>query len=82
MSLADLPNLGPVTARQLAEVGIETPEDLRAVGAAEAYRRLKFAFGRAITLNALRALEGAVTGVDWRHIDPERLEQLKREAGA
>ncbi len=28
----------------------------------------------------LMALEGALTGVDWRRLDPERLAALKQEA--
>jgi hypothetical protein len=56
--IAELRNLGPVTQRRLAEVGIATEAELRRVGAEEAWRRLRFAFGKDVTLNALYALEG------------------------
>jgi hypothetical protein len=48
----------------------------------EAYRRLKFAFPRHTSLIALMALEGALTGRDWRKLDRDRLEALKREAAS
>jgi len=80
--LAALRNLGPVTAGRLEDVGIETPEELRAVGAVEAYRRLRFAHPKDTSVIALMALEGALQGVDWRMLDPERLAALKAEAGA
>jgi hypothetical protein len=41
-SVAEMRNLGPATARMLAEVDIADEETLRAVGALAAYRRLKF----------------------------------------
>ena len=78
--LADLPNLGPVTAGRLREVGVETPQALRHLGAVDAYRRLKFAFPRHTNVVCLMALEGALTGVDWRRLDPGRLAALKQEA--
>jgi hypothetical protein len=48
-------NLGPVTLRRLAEIGVESEEDLRRISAAEAWRRLRFAFSKDVTLNALYA---------------------------
>ena len=34
--LEDLPNIGKVAVRQLIQVGIESPEKLKAIGAKEA----------------------------------------------
>ena len=67
--IRDMRNLGPATERMLAEVDICSPEDLRQLGAVAAYRRLKFRFGRGVSLNALHAMEGALTDRDWRQID-------------
>jgi hypothetical protein len=51
--IEDVPNLGPFTAKRLAEIGVTNEGELRAMGAVAAYHRLKFLFGRGITLNAL-----------------------------
>lgn len=72
-----LPNLGRYTARCLTEIDVETADDLRAMGAVEAYARLKFQFGRGITLNALWAMDAALSGIDWRYLTQERKEELK-----
>jgi DNA transformation protein len=74
--VTSLPNLGPKTARLLAEIGVETESDLRHLGAAEAYRRLKFQFGRQVSLNALYALAGALEGRDWRSFDAREKARL------
>ena len=39
--LMTLPEIGAVTARQLVSVGIDTPEELRAVGSKEAFLRIR-----------------------------------------
>ena len=39
--LTDMPNIGKVVAEKLKEVGISTPEELRAVGAEQAFIRLQ-----------------------------------------
>ena len=79
-AVANLPSLGPVTAKRLADVGITTPEQLRKVGAVAAYKMLKFRFGRDVTLNALYGLEAAVRNIDWRLIDDAEKARLRREA--
>jgi DNA transformation protein len=61
-------NLGPVTAQWLREVEVHTLGDLLAMGAVEAYARLRFRFGRRVSRNALHALEAAVRDVDWRSL--------------
>ncbi|WP_448205890.1 TfoX/Sxy family protein [Azospirillum sp. sgz302134] len=77
-----LPNLGPYITRRLAEVGVESVEDLRALGAVEAYVRLKFQFGREISLNALWAMDAALAGIDWRCLPDGRKSELKKQIAA
>lgn len=72
------PGIGPVTERRLRAVEIETLAALRALGAVDAYRRLKFRFGRDVTLNALYGLEAAILGCDGRALPPDRKAALKR----
>ena len=74
-----LRNIGPTSARWLAEVGIETEADLEEVGAVEAYRRVRARQPRA-SLNLLYALEGALLGLPWNGLPPEVTERLRREA--
>ena len=79
--LAALRNLGPATARRLADLGIATEADLRKVGPVDAYRRLKFAHPRETTLVALYALHGALTDTPWTALTAEVKESLRRAAG-
>ena len=74
--LADLPNLGPVTERQLASLGITTPAQLAAVGAVDAWQQLRAAYP---TVNriCLYALAGALEGIDWRDLPAEVLADLR-----
>jgi DNA transformation protein len=65
----------------LAEIGIHSVEDLRAMGAEAAFHRLRFVFGkRAVSLNFLYALDGALKGCDWRHLPEGRKAELRRMA--
>jgi len=75
---AEMRNIGPTTAAWLAEVGIDTPERLRRLGAVEAYRRVKAWRPWDVTLTLLWALEGAITDVDWMDVSPERRLELRR----
>lgn len=74
--LADLPNIGKVVAARLAEVGIETPEQLRAMGAEQAFIRLK-TVDEGACLSMLCGLEGAVQGIRWHQLPKARKEELK-----
>ena len=78
-ALADLLNLGPKTAAWLADVGIASEAELRRAGAVAAYRRLKHARPREVSLNALWALYGALTGVAWNRIDAAAKVRLRAE---
>jgi DNA transformation protein len=80
--LEQLTNLGRISARQLAEIGIKSEADLRAAGAATAYLRLKDHFGRGVSLNYLYALDGALKGVRWDLMPEEERAALRAEASA
>jgi DNA transformation protein len=80
--LAGLPNLGAVTERRLAAVGIRTRADLQRVGAVEAWLRLRDAFPGQTSRNALYALEGALLGERWDRLPDEVLRRLRRAADA
>ncbi len=79
--IADLPNLGKVTADWLREVGIERESELRALGAPAAYRRLKHWGGAQVSRNALWALHAALSGERWNELDAQTKARLLAEAG-
>ena len=64
--ISDLPNLGPKSQQILAQSGIHTIEQLRALGAVRAYVQVKRS-GNA-SLNLLWAMEGALTGQHWQDV--------------
>ncbi len=74
--LTDLPNIGKVAAKKLKEVGIETPEELRAVGAEQAFIRLQTIDETCLCM--LQGLEGAVQGIRWHNLPKERKEELRQ----
>jgi len=78
--LSALRNLGPASARWLAEAGIRTESDLRALGAVAAYRRVKHIYPREVTLLMLYALEGALRDVPWNALPENVKARLKRDA--
>ena len=80
--LSRLKNIGRVSARQLREVGIGSVAALRKLGALDAYRRLKHAFPREVSLVMLYALEGALRDCHWNHLPPGVKDKLKAAAAA
>jgi DNA transformation protein len=76
------PGIGPVTEKRLIEVGVADLGALRQIGALDTYRRLKFRFGKDVTLNALYGLEAVILGCHWLQLPPERKDALKRAAEA
>jgi DNA transformation protein len=74
--LTSLPNIGKVVAARLREVGIETPEDLKAIGSENAFIRLK-TVDESACINELLGLEGAIQGVRDHDLDESRKYELK-----
>ncbi|WP_279160394.1 TfoX/Sxy family protein [Thomasclavelia cocleata] len=75
--LEDLPNIGKVVSRQLIQVGIESPEKLKAIGAKEAWLKIQ-AIDDSACLNRLYGLEGAVEGIKKSQLDFEIKADLKQ----
>ena len=78
--LTTLKNIGPASARQLRDVGIENGMELHRIGALDAYRRLKHAFPRHVSRVMLYALEGALRDCHWNRLPPEVKDRLKKAA--
>jgi DNA transformation protein len=77
--IGSLPNIGPTTAGWLESIGIRTEDDLAKLGAVKAYRRLKAAHPKRVTLNALYAMHGALLGIPWNVLPEEMKDELKRQ---
>jgi DNA transformation protein and related proteins len=73
--LNTLPNMGKDTIRRLKEVGINSAEELKAVGSEQAFMRLR-AIDPGACLSLLCGLEGAVQGTRWHQLPTERKEEL------
>jgi len=81
--LLGLKNIGPTIAARFKAVGIETVGDLRAVGPAEAYKRIKARHPRTTipVCYYLYSLQGALEGKHWDALSPAVKETLLQEAG-
>jgi DNA transformation protein len=74
--LAELPNIGPIVEKQLTDVGITTPETLKAVGAEEAWLRIQCVDASAC-IHRLLGIEGAIQGVRKTALPDARRAELK-----
>jgi DNA transformation protein and related proteins len=80
--LEDVENLGPASARMLADAGILTLEELRRRGPVMAFLAVRHA-GHRPSRNLLWAIHGAIEGVRWNALsnrDKQRLEEELRQA--
>lgn len=80
MSDERMRNLGPVSQRMLAGIGVHTLADLAALGALEAWRRLRFEQPPGLTMNGLYAMEAALRDCHWLALPAEVKMALKAEA--
>jgi DNA transformation protein len=74
--ISKLPNIGPVLAQKLAEIGITNHGDLAAVGSVEVVLRIGHTDPSAC-YNMLYAIEGAIRGVRWHAIPKEERAEVK-----
>jgi DNA transformation protein len=79
--LEDVVNIGPALAHDLRAVGVADADQLRDVGAQEAWVRLHAA-GCHDCLSSLLALEGAVRGVGWMQLSPDDRDAVATAARA
>ena len=77
MDLTSLPNIGPVLAQNLRTIGVENPDMLRAMGAEEAWLRIRLQVDSGACLHQLQALAGAVEGLPKKELSVQRKEELK-----
>lgn len=77
-SLTDLPEIGAVTARQLAAVRIGDADALREAGAEEAYLRIRDELDPGACVRLFTGLECAVRGISAKELSEEEKAQLAR----
>jgi DNA transformation protein and related proteins len=68
LPVATLRNLGPKSAVMLAEVGIRTIGELRAIGAAKAYVRVKAIRTHGASVNLLWSMAAGLDGRGWQEV--------------
>jgi len=76
ITLTQMPNIGEVVAEKLVQVGITTPEELKALGTEQAFIRL-LTVDNTACFCMLLGLEGAIQGIRWHNLPKERKEELR-----
>ena len=76
-----LRNIGPKSAAWLRQVGLRSLDDLAAIGAVEAYMKVRRA-GFKPSLNLLYSLEGALLDCHWQDVPDARRQELVLAAEA
>lgn len=74
--LEKLPNIGKEVERQLNQVGIFTFDELKDIGAEQAWLNIQ-KIDESACMNRLLGIEGAIQGVKKKLLEEERKLQLK-----
>ncbi len=74
--LTDLPNIGPQLAKYLEQVGVESPAELRNSDAESLFIQIR-AIDPSACICKLMAIDGAIKGIRWHNLSPDRKEELK-----
>jgi len=74
--LAKLPNIGKVVEEQLNQVGIKSVEELKQIGAKEAWLKIQ-RIDESACINRLMALEGAIQNVKKKDLSDDDKAELK-----
>jgi DNA transformation protein len=74
--LSILPNIGKVVETQLNQVGINTEEELKNVGAEQAWLKIQ-QIDESACINRILALEGAIQGIKKTLLSEDRKKELK-----
>ena len=81
--ISDLQNIGKTLAFRLQEIGVTTEADLKAMGSAQAYRKLSANNpGRHLPVcYYLYSLEGAIQGKHWDDFSEQERTKMRKLAG-
>ena len=75
--LAKLPNIGKTVEAQLVQVGIDSADELKRIGAKEAWLKIQ-KIDESACIHRLMALEGAIQGVKKTMLSDEVKADLKK----
>lgn len=75
--LSKLPNVGKVLEQNLIQIGIDTPEKLRKIGAKEAFIKIRLSVDSGACLHMLYGLQGAVMGIKDNLLSDDIKQDLK-----
>jgi DNA transformation protein len=76
-ALSDLPNVGKVLEDNLKKINIETPEQLRQIGAKEAFIRIRMQVDPGACLHMLYGIQGAIDGIPDKFLPVQTKEHLR-----
>ena len=76
-TLSDLPNVGKVLEDNLRKINIETPEQLRQIGAEEAFFRIRMVVDPGACLYMLYGIQGAIEGIPDKFLSDQTKERLR-----
>jgi len=74
--LQKLPNIAEKLEAQLIQVGVSTVAELKAAGSRDTWLRIA-AIDPSACYMRLCALEGAIRGIRWHHLDDQTKSELK-----
>lgn len=74
--LQKLPNIGKELALKLENTGIKTIQEFKNTGSEQTFLRIA-AIDKTACINMLYALEGAIQGIRWHGLPPERKIELR-----
>jgi DNA transformation protein len=74
--LKSLPNIGEILAEELVKVGVCSEDDLKRIGSEKAFMRIR-AIDKSACMCKLMALEGAIEGIRWHNLPPDKKEELR-----
>jgi len=77
MKLISLPNIGKILEERLVEVGVDSVEELFALGSKKVFMKLVAKDSEAC-ISMIFSLEGAIQGIRWHDLDREKREELKK----
>lgn len=72
-------NIGPVLARELAQAGFTSMDEVRAAGYIEVVRRLRGVNPERDCMNSALAIAGAIRGVRWMQLPKPERERITAE---
>ena len=75
--LSHLPNVGKVLAENLRQIGIESPDQLKSLGAEEAFLRIRADVDPGACLHMLYGIQGAIEGVPDKFLSDDTKQRLK-----